>query len=64
MLLESEPDFTKVALQAIALELLKHLKLPRMMTLGEFWCLEAIAQEYNLVIFFVSPPILRNPMGA
>jgi hypothetical protein len=31
----------------IALEILKLLKLPVMMTLGEFWCLEAIGQEYN-----------------
>ncbi|MEG4518899.1 hypothetical protein [Microcoleus sp. AT9b-C5] len=33
--------------QAIALGILKLLKLPAVMTLGEFWCLEAIAQEYN-----------------
>ncbi|MEG4248762.1 hypothetical protein QUA36_08925 [Microcoleus sp. Pol10D4] len=62
--MDNEPEFTKVALQAIALNIPKLLKLPMMMTLGKFWCLEAIAQEYNLVIFFVSPLILSNPMGA
>ncbi|MEG4587267.1 hypothetical protein QUA54_18905 [Microcoleus sp. MOSTC5] len=34
-------------LQAIALELLKLLKLPMMMMLGEFWCLQGIGQEWN-----------------
>ena len=33
--------------RTIALEILKLLKLPVMITLGEFWCLEAIGQEYN-----------------
>jgi len=34
-------------LEAIAIVILKLLKLPVMMTLGEFWCLKAIGQEYN-----------------
>ncbi|MEG4857139.1 hypothetical protein QUB75_04510 [Microcoleus sp. K1-B6] len=34
-------------LETIALELLKLLKLPVVMTLGELWCLEVIGQEYN-----------------
>jgi len=32
-------------LEAIAIIVI--LKLPVMMTLGEFWCLKAIGQEYN-----------------
>ncbi len=35
------------AVEAIAHEILKLLKLPVVMALSEFWCLEAIAQEYN-----------------
>jgi hypothetical protein len=37
--------FATAGLEAIALELIKLLKLPVVMMLGEFWCLEAIGQE-------------------
>lgn len=39
--------FATAGLEAIALEILKLLKLPVVMTLGEFWCLKVIGQEYN-----------------
>ena len=40
-------DIGNMLNKAIALEILKLLKLPVMITLGEFWCVEAIVQEYN-----------------
>ena len=48
MLVDNEPEFTKVALQALALEILKLLKLPVVMTLGEFWCLVTSRQPWQL----------------
>ncbi len=35
------------AVEATAHEILKLLRLPVVMALGEFWCLDAIGQEYN-----------------